>query len=40
MDFLREDNNYYDIYSLIDSNKCPYTIKDFNIPQPVYDFKN
>lgn len=39
MDFLREDNNYYDIYSLIDSNKCPYTIKDFNIPQPVYDFK-
>ncbi|MCC0643688.1 MULTISPECIES: hypothetical protein [unclassified Clostridioides] len=39
MDFLREDNNYYDIYSLMDSNNCPYTIKDFNIPQPVYDFK-
>ncbi|MGX9755587.1 hypothetical protein ACWYRQ_04895 [Clostridioides difficile] len=39
MDFLREDNNYYDIYSLIDSKNCPYTIKDFNIPQPVYDFK-
>ncbi|MCC0639514.1 MULTISPECIES: hypothetical protein [unclassified Clostridioides] len=39
IDFLREDNNYYDIYSLIDSKNCPYTIRDFNIPQPVYDFK-
>lgn len=31
MDFLREDNNYYDIYLLIDFNKCLYIIKDFNI---------
>jgi hypothetical protein len=39
MDFLRLDNNYYDIYSLIDHEKCPYTIRDFDIDQPVHDFK-
>lgn len=39
MDFLRLDNNYYDIYSLIDYEKCPYTIRDFDINQPARDFK-
>lgn len=39
IDFLRMDNNYYGIYSLLYSEKLPFTIKDFDIKQPVHDYK-
>lgn len=40
IDFLRKDNNYYDLYSIVDDKNAPYTLKDYPEIEEEIDLKN
>ena len=40
IDFLRKDNNYYDLYSIVDDKNAPYTLRDYPEIEKETDLKN